>query len=194
MSAPSTRLVTPEFLLLWSSAFAFFFSFHLLLPILPLYARTLGIPESQIGLIVGFFALSSMTVRPWAGWAADRYGRRPLLITGTLIFLASSLLYGLSRTAAALLLTRLLHGSGMGCYPTSATAVVADIAPPDRRGEAVGFIGAAGSLALALGPFLGAWVAERFGFPTLFATSAAAATCAMGLTIFLRETAPQRRR
>ncbi|MFZ1059497.1 MAG: MFS transporter, partial [Candidatus Rokuibacteriota bacterium] len=123
----------------------------------PLYAGALGIPESEIGLIVGFFALSSMTVRPWAGWAADRYGRLPLLVAGTLLFLASSLLYGWSRSVGALLAVRVVHGAGMGLYPTAATAVVADIAPPERRGEAMGFFGAAGNLALALGPVVGVW-------------------------------------
>lgn len=192
MTAP--RLATGDFLRLWSSAFAFFFSFYLLLPVMPLYARTLGIPESQIGLIVGFFAFSSMAVRPWAGWAADRYGRLPLLLSGALIFLGSSLLYGWSRTAGALLLVRLLHGAGMGLYPTAATAVVADIAPTGRRGEAMGFYGAGGSLALALGPFLGIWVVERLGFLSLFVTSAAMATTSLGLTLSLSETIPERRR
>jgi len=135
-SAP--RLATGAFLRLWASAFAFFFAFYLLLPTLPLYARTLGIPESQIGLIIGFFALSSMAMKPWAGWAADRFGRRPLLVAGALLFLASALLYGWSRTVGALLLIRVVHGAGMGLFPTSSSAIVADMAPPGRRGEAMG--------------------------------------------------------
>ena len=188
------RLATGDFLRLCAGTFAFSFSFYLLLPTIPLYARTLGIPESQIGLVVGFFALSSMAVKPWAGWAADRYGRLPLLVAGTLLFLAAALLYGWSRTLGALLLVRAVHGAGMGLYPTSATAVVADIAPPDRRGEAMGFFGAAGNLALALGPFLGIWVAERAGFPVLFGASAVVAALALALTLSLRETIPERRR
>ena len=193
MTAPR-RLATREFLRLWAGAFPFFLSFYLLLPTIPLYAGALGIPESEIGLIVGFFALSSMTVRPWAGWAADRYGRLPLLVAGTLLFLASSLLYGWSRSVGALLAVRVVHGAGMGLYPTAATAVVADIAPPERRGEAMGFFGAAGNLALALGPVVGVWLMEQLGFPSLFAASAAAAALALALTLSLKETAPERRR
>ena len=135
-----------------------------------------------------------MTVRPWAGWAADRYGRLPLLVAGTLLFLASSLLYGWSRSVGALLAVRVVHGAGMGLYPTAATAVVADIAPPERRGEAMGFFGAAGNLALALGPVVGVWLMEQLGFPSLFAASAAAAALALALTLSLKETAPERRR
>jgi MFS family permease len=193
MTAPS-RLATGEFLRLWAGAFPFFLSFYLLLPTVPLYARALGIPESQIGLIIGVFALSSMTVRPWAGWASDRYGRFPLLVAGALLFLAASLLYGWSRSVGALLAVRLVHGAGMGLYPTAATAVVADIAPPERRGEAMGFFGAAGNLALALGPVGGVWLMERLGFSSLFAASAAAAALALAVTLSLPETAPERRR
>jgi len=191
--APS-RLATREFVLLWPGAFAFFLSFYLLLPTLPLYASGLGIAESSIGFIIGFFALSSMVVKPWAGWAADRYGRLPLLGGGALIFVSSALLYQRSRTVNALLLARIFHGVGMGLYPTAATAVVADIAPPERRGEAMGAFGAAANLALALGPVLGAWVAERAGFAVLFATSAASAALALGLTLSLNETLRQHRR
>ncbi|MFQ5830196.1 MAG: MFS transporter [Candidatus Methylomirabilia bacterium] len=194
MSTPAGRLATRQFVLLWSASFAFFFSFYLLLPTLPLYAQRLGIAESAIGLIMGFFALSSMVMKPWAGWAADRYGRRPLLLAGTLIFLASALLYGWSRTAGALLLVRIFHGAGMGLYPTSATAIVGDLAPPARRGEAMGFFGVASNLALALAPALGVWVAEGLGFPLLFATSAVAGALALGLTVSVRETAPTRLR
>ncbi|MBI4609048.1 MAG: MFS transporter [Candidatus Rokubacteria bacterium] len=194
MGVASTRLATGQFALLWSAAFAFFLSFYLLLPTLPLYARALGIAESQIGLIIGCFALSSMVGKPWAGWAADRYGRRPLLVAGALIFLGSSLLYGWSRTAAALLLVRIFHGMGMGLYPTAATAMVADMAPPERRGEAMGFYGAASNVALAAGPFLGAWMAESTGFRALFGVSALVAALAVGLTLSLNETALEKRR
>lgn len=194
VSAAPTRLATRRFLLLWTAAFAFFLSFYLLLPTLPLYARALGIPESQIGFIIGCFALSSMAAKPWAGWAADRYGRRPLLVAGALIFLGSSILYPWSRTAAALLLVRIFHGAGMGFYPTGATAMVADIAPPQRRGEAMGFYGAASNLALALGPFAGVWAAEGAGFGALFGVSALVATLAVGLTLALGETAAEKRR
>ncbi len=81
-----------------------------------------------------------MAIKPWAGWAADRHGRRPLLGAGALIFLGAPLFYGWSRTVSALLLVRIFHGVGMGCYPTSGAAVVADIALPERRGEAMGAI------------------------------------------------------
>ena len=77
--------------------------------------------------------------------------------------------YALGTGVLALVLVRLLHGSGMALYPTAATALVADVAPPARRGEFLGLFGAAGSIAMALGPITGVALVERLGFGGLFA-------------------------
>ncbi len=173
---------------MWAGTFVFYLSFYLLLPALPLYARTLGIPESQIGFIIGVFALSSMLMKPLAGWTADRHGRRPLMLAGALCFLASSALYEWSRTVGALLAVRVLHGAGMGLYPTGSTAIAADLSPAARRGEAMGLWGAAANVALALGPLGGVWIWERVGFDWLFGISASVALAAVGLAGAQRET------
>lgn len=174
--------------LLWAGAFAFFLSFYLLLSALPLYAREAGVSDRGIGLIIGCFAFASMAMKPWAGWASDRFGRKPLLLAGATIFLTASLAYGASATALALLAVRLLHGSGMGLYPTAASAVVADVAPPERRGELLGLFGAAANVAMAIGPIAGVAVAEWFGFLPLFAFSALVATAALALSTLVPET------
>lgn len=186
------RIVSAQFSVLWGGACAFYLSFYLLLATLPLYARDLGIAESWIGLIIGIFAASSMIVKPVAGWAADRYGRRPVMLVGAALFLASSLLYPWSQSVAALLAVRLLHGAGMGLYPTGSAAIVADIAPAARRGEAMGLWGAAASIALATGPLAGVEISARLGFPALFAISAAVALGALVVTPAIRETLPAR--
>lgn len=174
--------------LLWGGAFAFFLSFFLLLSALPLYARGLGASDAAIGVIMGCFAVSAMVLRPWAGWAADRYGRRPFMLAGAAVFFVSSLAYGAAAGAVGLVLVRLLHGAGMGLYPTAASAMVADLAPPHRRGEFLGIFGAAGSLAMGLGPITGIVLVERVGFGLLFAVSGAVALAGLGLTAVARET------
>lgn len=179
--------------ILWASGFAFFFSFYLLISSLPIYASAVGVSDRAIGLIIGCFAFASMVMKPWAGWASDRFGRRPLLLGGSVLFVAASSLYGLFGTALALVLVRLLHGSGMGLYPTAASALVADVAPPGRRGELLGFFGAAANVAMALGPIVGVEIARRLGFPALFAVCTGSALIALGLTAALPETLPHRK-
>jgi len=174
--------------LLWAGAFAFFLSFFLLISAVPLYARGLGASDAAIGVIMGCFAVTAMLLRPWTGWAADRYGRRPFMVAGAVVFFVSSLAYYAAGGAVALVLVRLLHGAGMGLYPTAASAMVADLAPPHRRAEFLGLFGVAGSLALALGPVTGIVLAEGLGFGALFVVSGVVGLVALGLTITARET------
>lgn len=172
---------------IWSGAFAFFLSFFLLLSALPLYARALGVSDSGIGVVVGCFAVASMVLRPWAGWAADRFARRPLMFAGATLFTAASLAYGVAGGAVGLALVRLLHGAGMGLYPTAASALVTDLAPPARRGEILGMLGAAASLATAIGPLAGIAVVQHVGFGPLWALAGAVAAVALVLTFAVGE-------
>jgi MFS family permease len=186
--AVAERILTPQFVRLWIGGFAQFLSFFLLLPALPVYARTLGIPESRIGLLTGAFPLAAMLIRPVAGWAADRYGRRPFLLGGALVFAVSSALYAVSGTLPGLMLVRGLHGCGMGLYPTGGMAMAADLAPPARRGYVMGLVGIAANVALAIGPAAGLLVVDRWGFGWLFAVSTGMALVALVLALGQPET------
>jgi MFS family permease len=173
---------------LWLASFAFFFSFFLLLPTLPIYLRRLGASDGAIGLVMGCFAITSMLLRPWTGWGADRWGRRPFMLAGVAVFVVAPIGYALSAGVLAFVAVRLLHGAGMALFPTAATAVVADVAPADRRGEFLGLFGAAGSIAMALGPITGVGLEARFGFRSLFAVAAGTALVAAALATATRET------
>jgi MFS family permease len=177
-----------QFALLWLGAFAFFLSFLLLLGALPIFTRRLGASDASVGLIMAAFGVTSLLLRPLAGWGADRYGRRPLMVAGATVFVVTSVAYGWAAGAVSLLLVRLAHGCGMGLYPTAASAMVADLAPPRRRGEILGFYGAAGSVALAVGPVTGIAIVERAGFGALFWTAGAVAALSVAATLAAGET------
>ena len=183
-----TRLWTPVFALLWGSSFLVFLSFYLLLPVLPLYVLQRGIPESVLGFVIGAFALTAMVLKPWVGWALDWRGRRGLVVAGAALFALATLLYPLAASATAFLVVRMLHGAGMGLFPTAGVAVVADLAPPERRGEAMGLFGMASNLAMAVGPVLGVAVEQGVGFVPLCLGSAALAGLGTALATRLPET------
>jgi MFS family permease len=176
--------------LLWAGAFTVLLSFFLLVSALPLYAQRLGLTVPEIGVVMAAFAISSMLLRPWAGWAADRHGRRPLMLAGGAVFVLAPLGYVTSVGAVSMAAVRLFHGAGMGLYPTAATAMAADVAPAARRAEILGVFGMAGSLALALGPASGVALARGYGFVVLFAVATAVAALGLGLTAAARETLP----
>jgi MFS family permease len=186
--------VRAQLRLLWLASFAFFASFFLLLGALPLYPRNAGISDRSIGAVLGSFALVSMVVRPWAGWASDRYGRRPLMLAGAAVFTLAPAAYVSTVGLGGILAVRLLHGAGMGLYPTAASAVVADLAPPERRGAVMGNFAVAANLAMALAPLAGLAVVDRVGFAPLFWLAAGVALVGLALTRRMPETVPGRAR
>ena len=173
------RLLTRSFLLICLATGCFYLSFYLILPVMPLYVADLGGTSNQIGLIIGLFAFVAMLMRPPAGWLIDTKGSRPVLLVGMAIFLLASLGYLLTPSVRSILALRLFHGLGMGLFPTAATVVIAELSPPARRGEAMGWFGIANSIAYILGPAGGLAVVGRTGYAALFLLAAGAA--ALGL-------------
>ncbi|HEU5197471.1 MAG TPA: MFS transporter, partial [Methylomirabilota bacterium] len=180
--------MTRPFLVLWLGAFAFFLSFLLLLSALPIFARRLGASDAAIGVIMAAFAVTSLLLRPVTGWGADRWGRRPFMLAGSLFFTVASAAYAWVAGALGLVLVRLLHGAGMGLYPTASSAMVADVTPPARRGEIIGVYGIAGSLALAVGPMTGIALVGLVGFTGLFWIAGGVAALSVVTTLAIPET------
>lgn len=172
-------LFTRSFTVICLATFFFYASFYLILPVMPLYLANMGGTSFQIGLIIGLFSFMAMVLRPPTGWFIDTRGCRVVLLAGMTIFMLASLGYVLAHSVPTVLLLRLFHGMGMGLFPTAATVVVAEVAPPARRGEAMGWFGIANSLGFIIGPAFGTPIATGAGFGTLFLV--AGGTALMGL-------------
>jgi predicted MFS family arabinose efflux permease len=97
-----------------------------------------------------------------------------------LVFVIASVAYMAAHSVVTILIVRLFHGLGMGLFPTAATVVVAQVTPPTRRGEAMGWFGIANGLGFMLGPGLGSPLAAWLGFPALFTASGLAAAAGLG--------------
>jgi MFS family permease len=178
-SGPAAPLFSRSFVLICLATGFFYLSFYLILPVMPLYVASLGGTSTQIGLIIGLFAFVAMFMRPLAGWLIDTRGNRKVLVAGVAIFLLASLGYLLTPSVQGVLALRIFHGIGMGLFPTAATVVIAELAPPARRGEAMGWFGIANSIGIILGPAGGLAVVARMGYATIFLLAAGMA--ALGL-------------
>ena len=189
------ELFTKNFILTSLSTVAVFTSFYFLLVTLPIYIQELGGTESEIGLIIGVFTISAVLLRPFIGREVDRRGRKYVLIAGLIVFLISMLLYNYTTSVATLLLLRVFHGIGWGAATTAATTLIADIAPPRRRGEAMGVFGMSANVAMAVGPTLSFALLYASGlpdFPRLFTVAAAIALVSLLLVIPISEVVVQR--
>lgn len=134
----------------------------------PAIQRDLAMPAALYAWITTAYMLSSTVLVPIYGKLSDLYGRKPVLLVGILLFLLGSLLCGLSRTPMQLILSRAVQGFGSASLFTSAFAVVADIFPASVRGRYTGIFGAVWAVSSVVGPFVGGFLTDRFGWHWVF--------------------------
>src|SRR5262249_45704838 len=132
------RLYSRDFMLLWLAYFCHQLTFNIAVPGLPLYTVQVGGTSSDVGVVYGATTFSALPVRLASGARLDRYGRRPLLLGGAAMFLLAVISFNWANGVVPLAGARFLQGLGYGAFSGAAAAVVADLAPAGRRGEALG--------------------------------------------------------
>jgi MFS family permease len=159
----------------------------MIVPELPSYLTSLGGAEYK-GLIISLFTITAMLSRPFSGKLADKIGRVPVVMAGSVVCLLCSLVYPFVATVSAFLLLRLMHGFSTGFTPTGNTAYLSDIIPAERRGEAMGYLGTAGTFGMAGGPALGGLLANEFGISAVFYCSSLFAFFSLCIVYNIKET------
>jgi predicted MFS family arabinose efflux permease len=142
------------------------------------------------GLTYGAFSLSALVLRPLSGRLADRSGRRPLMVGGALLFGAVMLAHLLATSLAILVALRLLLGVAEALVFVAAFAAEADLAPPERRGEALTLFSLSLYVGIALGPLIGEAAFGAAGFPGVWIASAVLAGLAALVALAVPETRP----
>jgi len=192
VAVPKPKLATPAFLSVVFAALAYFFAVGVLVPAVPRYvAGPLGAGDASVGIVVGAFSVSALLLRPWAGRLADRRGRALLMISGAGIVAVSVAGYALVASVPALLVLRLVTGVGEALFWVGAVSAVGDLAPPQRRGEAMSWASLSLYVGLALGPPVGEYVVDQFGYVTAWLVSSAAAAVALAIALRVGETRPE---
>ncbi|PYP57435.1 MAG: hypothetical protein DMD44_10215 [Gemmatimonadetes bacterium] len=174
---------------LMAVAFVDMIGLTLVLPLLALYALKLHASPTTIGFLTASFPVAQLVASPIWGRVSDRYGRRPALLVGLAASAVAYLIFGLASSLWLLFLSRFVQGLGGGTTGV-AQAYVADTMAPNERAKALGWLSAATSLGVLIGPVVGS-VAFRAGqsAPGLVA----AALCA-GNFIFAWRWLPESRR
>jgi len=123
-------------------------------PILPYYVQRIGVRPSLVTVVGAAFFLSQLISAPFWGRFSDRWGRRPMLLLGLSTSVLAFAFFGLAATFWQFLLIRLLQGAGGGTTGV-VQAYVSDSVPPHERAKALGWISAATSAGVMIGPLLG---------------------------------------
>ena len=151
---------------------SFWISITTLLPTLPTYIRELGGTRSQIGLVMGSFAIGLLCSRTSLGYLADKKSRKLVLSIGIIVAGLAPLGYLLINSVFSLIAVRAIHGVSIAAFTTAYSALVVDLSPIKQRGELIGYMSLVNPIGMSIGPALGGALKEFSGYPALFITSA----------------------
>ncbi len=161
-------------------------SFNILIPELNDYLTELG-GADQKWMILGLWTIAAGVARPFSGKIADNYGRKIPLYIGVGISVIISIFYPFFTTVLGFLILRFFHGFSTGFQPTGATALVADIVPAKRRGEAMGIFSLTISIGFGLGNFFSSYIKSLGDINSLFYASTILGVLALAFTPFIEE-------
>lgn len=139
--------------------FLLFFSFYLLLPILPMYvAEAFDADKSVTGMVLASYTVMALLVRPASGFLVDTFPRKRMLLICYTIFMLYFCGYLLAGILLLFALIRATHGLAFGLVTVSNSTMAIDIMPSVRRGEGIGYYGVSNNLAMAIGPSLSLYI------------------------------------
>src|SRR4030042_3537474 len=186
------KILTHDFVLAFFAKFAFTSVFYILVPTLPIYLSRSGSKETEIGVLIGIFAVSSLVSRPFVGRALIKIPEKKFMVVGALLFAFTSVAYLLAPPFWPLLVVRLFQGIGYAFFLTASYTLVANISPEAHRGESLSYFYLAFNLSGAIAPPLGMLLINRFGFEFLFLVCFGLSLCSLFITYKLgrRQAAP----
>ena len=137
-------------------------------PVIPLLANKFGVGAAAIGLTLTSFGLARLVLNVPMGIAADRYGRRLLLVSGPIIGAVGMIGSGFAGSLPEMLAWRFIAGAGSAIYATGAQVFLADVATPSTRARYLGTNQGALLLGTSFGPAIGGVTAEAWGIEAPF--------------------------
>lgn len=170
MGHPALQIPRPRRLVALVSTVTFlgFIDTYLLIPVLSLYAVELGAATWMAGVIVASYSIINTGANIPFGRIVDKIGRRTPLIIGLAVDALSLLLYAVTSSPTHLLLVRIMHGLSGALIGPATMALMADYAPPLRRGRQMGFYGAALGLTVLAGFMVSGLATKWWGFHGVF--------------------------
>lgn len=180
------KIFNQDFVLGFFAQFTFSSVFFILVPTIPIHLSRMKSEESEIGILVGILSITSLVLRPFVGRGLLRIPERSFMITGTLLYAISSILYLFAPPFWPFLIVRVLQGVGFALFSTASFTFIANISPEAHWGQIISYFYLSINIAFTLAPYFGMLLINAFNFTALFLVCAGLSLCSLFITSKLR--------
>jgi DHA2 family multidrug resistance protein len=135
---------------------------------LPDMMGNLGASLDEIAWVSTGYILASVIIIPLTGWLGEFFGRKRYFVGSIVLFTVTSFLCGASHSLSALVFWRIVQGLGGGALMTVSQAVLFESFPRKEAGTAMALFGLGVMVGPTIGPTLGGWLTDNYGWPWIF--------------------------
>ena len=163
------KIWTKNFVLLILSNFLMYITYYAILAALPIYLVTdLHASKMQVGIVVGAYTIASVLVRPFSGFALDKFGRRTIFLSALIIYSLLFAGYLVALTITSIIFLRFAQGLTWGITTVSGSTIAIDNIPSSKRGEGIGYFALSTTLGMSVGPIIGLFICHEWGYIAMF--------------------------
>lgn len=161
---------------------------------LPHMQGSVSASQDEITWVLTSYIVASAIMTPLSGWLANRFGRKPVMLCSVGAFMVTSALCGIATGLEELVLFRFLQGlAGSALVPIS-QAILFEINPPEKHGQAMAIFGMGAVLGPIIGPVVGGWLTDNFSWRWCFYINVpVGAATLFGIATFFKEKPPEGR-
>ena len=175
------RIWNRNFILLIVSNFLMYITYYAILSALPIYlVNDLHASKVQVGIVVGTFTIASVLVRPFSGFALDRFGRRTIFLTALLIYSVLFSGYLVALSILSVIFLRFAQGLTWGFTTVSGSTIAVDIIPVPKRGQGIGYFALSTTVGMAVGPVVGLFICQQWGYIPMFVSGGFISLASLG--------------
>ncbi len=157
------KLWNSNYVKLWISNFLLFFSFMLLMPLMPIYmSEAFAADKQMIGIVLSGYTLTALLVRPFSGFLVDSFPRKTVLLICYFLFFILFAGYFIGGSLVLFAAIRTLHGAPFGATTVANSTVAIDVLPASRRAEGIGYYGLSNNISTALGPSVAVYLYDAY--------------------------------
>src|SRR6185295_1390769 len=129
---------------------------------------SLGATLTEVGWVITAYAIGNVIIVPMTSWLSQQFGRRNYFAASIILFTICSFLCGNATSITELIVFRFLQGVGGGALLVTSQTIITESYPPEKRGMAQAIYGMGVIIGPTLGPPLGGYITQNFGWPLIF--------------------------